>query len=130
MNGTKFSGISVEVSSNDIHALPPGHHIRHSYQHACKLCGTETAHVYAVLPRRRICRHVCLLHHTSNNVCYNCTITGMLGTHVLDQCACLLYLYQTSNPTIIATGSVYILTISMLHTISMHVSYVSSYQHP
>ena len=50
MNGTKFSGISVEVSSNDIHVLPPGHHIRHSYQHACKLCGTETAHVYACCP--------------------------------------------------------------------------------
>ena len=47
MNGNKFSGISVEVSSNGIHVLPPGHHIRHSYQHACKLCGTETAHMYA-----------------------------------------------------------------------------------
>ena len=31
-------------------------------------------------------------------------LTGMLGTHALDQCACLLYLYQTSNPAIIATG--------------------------
>ena len=50
---------------------------------------------------------------TSHHVCYNYAITGMLGTHVLDQCACLLYLYQTSNPTIIATGSVDIFTISM-----------------
>ena len=73
----------------------------------------NSTHV-CLLPRRRICRHVCLLHHTSNNVCYNCTrLTGMLGTHALDQCACLLYLYQTSNPAIIATGSVDILTISM-----------------
>ena len=30
----------------------------------------------------------------------------MLGTHALDQCAYLLYLYQTSNPSSIATGSV------------------------
>ena len=37
----------------------------------------------------------------------------MLGTHALDQCACLLYLYQTSNPAIIATGLVDIFTISM-----------------
>ena len=37
----------------------------------------------------------------------------MLGTHALDQCACLLYLYQTSKPAIIDTGSVDIFTISM-----------------
>ena len=37
----------------------------------------------------------------------------MLGTHAMDQCACLLYLYQTSNPAIIATGSVDIFTIFM-----------------
>ena len=37
----------------------------------------------------------------------------MLGTHALDQCACLLYMYQTSNPAIIATGSVDIFAISM-----------------
>ena len=37
----------------------------------------------------------------------------MLGTHALDQCACLLYLYQTSNPAFIATGSADIFTISM-----------------
>ena len=73
----------------------------------------NSTHV-CLLPRRRICRHVCLLHHTTNNVCYNCTpLTGMLGTHALDQSACLLYLYQTSNPAIIATGSVDIFTISM-----------------
>ena len=73
----------------------------------------NSTHV-CLLPRRRICRHVCLLHYTSNNVCYNCTrLTGMLGNHALDQCACLLYLYQTSNPVIIATGSVDIFTISM-----------------
>ena len=73
----------------------------------------NSTHV-CLLPIRRICRHVCLLHHTSNNVCYNCTrLTGMLGNHALDQCACLLYLYQTSNPAIIATGSVDIFTISM-----------------
>ena len=41
-----------------------------------------------LLPRRRSCRHVCLLHHTSNNVCYNWTwLTGMLGTNALDPCA-------------------------------------------
>ena len=39
--------LMAEVSSNGIHVLPPGHHIRHSYQHACKLCGTKTAHMYA-----------------------------------------------------------------------------------
>ena len=66
-----------------------------------------------LLLRSRICRHVCLLHHTSNNVCNNCTpLTRMLGTHALDQCAGLLYLYQTSNPAI-ATGSEDIFTISM-----------------
>ena len=49
-----------------------------------------------------------------HNVCYNCIgLTGMLGTHALDQCACLLYLYQTSNSAIIATGSVDIFTTSM-----------------
>ena len=37
----------------------------------------------------------------------------MLGNHALDQCACLLYLYQTNNPAIIATGLVDIFTISM-----------------
>ena len=37
----------------------------------------------------------------------------MLDTRALDQFACLLYLYQTSNPAIIATGSVDIFTISM-----------------
>ena len=37
----------------------------------------------------------------------------MLGTHALDQYACLLYLYQTSDPAIFATGSVDIFTISM-----------------
>ena len=47
MNGTKSSGISVEVLPNGIHVLPPGHHIRHPYHHTCKLCGTETAHMYA-----------------------------------------------------------------------------------
>ena len=36
----------------------------------------------------------------------------MLGTHALDQCACLLYLYQTSNPAIIATGFVDIFSIT------------------
>ena len=36
----------------------------------------------------------------------------MLVTHALDQCACLLYLYQTNNPVIIATGSVDIFTIT------------------
>ena len=113
MNGTKSSGISVEVSPNGIHVLPPGYHIRHPYHHVCKLCGTETAHMLCLLPRCRICRHVCLLHHTSNNVCYNCIrLTGMLGNHVLDQSVCLLYLYQTSNPVIIATGSVDIFTIT------------------
>ena len=72
----------------------------------------NSTHV-CLLPRHRICRHVCLLHHTSNNVCYNCTQpTRMLGTHALDQCACLLYLYQTNNPAIIATGSVDIFTIT------------------
>ena len=74
----------------------------------------KSTHV-CLLPRSRICRNVRLLHHTGNNVCYNCTrLTGMLGTHALDQCACLLYLYRTSNPAIIATGSVDIFTISML----------------
>ena len=73
----------------------------------------NSTHV-CLLPRSRICRNVCLLHHTGNNVCYNCTrLTGMQGTHALDQCACLLYLYQTSNSAIIATGSVDIFTISM-----------------
>ena len=32
----------------------------------------NSTHV-CLLPRCRIFRHVCLLHHTSNNVCYNCT---------------------------------------------------------
>ena len=127
MNGTKSSGISVKVSPNGIHALLPGHHIRHPYHHTCKLCGPETAHV-CLLPRRRICRHVCLSHHTSNNVhlCYKCTLlTGMLGTPALNQCACLLYLYQTSNPAINANGSVDILTVMacliMWHRTSTHV---------
>ena len=71
----------------------------------------NSTHV-CLLPRRRICRHVRLLHHTSNNICYNCTrLTRMLGSHVLDQRAWLLYL--TSNPAIIATGSVDTFTISM-----------------
>ena len=43
----------------------------------------------------------------------------MLGTHALDQCAFLLYLYQTSNPAIIATGSVDIFTISMFDSAHM-----------
>ena len=82
----------------------------------------NSTHV-CLLQRRRICRHVCLLHHTSNKVCYNCTrLTGMLGNHVLDQCACLLYLYQTSNTTIIATGSVDIFTISMVNYAHMSVT--------
>ena len=51
----------------------------------------NSTHV-CLLPRHNR-RHVYLLHHTSNNVCYNCTrLTGMLGTHALDQCACLLYI--------------------------------------
>ena len=41
--------------------------------------------------------HVCLLHNTSNNVCYNCTqLSGMLGTVALDQRACLLKLHSAS----------------------------------
>ena len=35
----------------------------------------NSTHV-CLLPRSRICRNVCLLHHTSNNVCYNCTPTN------------------------------------------------------
>ena len=73
----------------------------------------NSTHV-CLLPRRSICRHVCLLHNTSNNAFYNCTrLTAMLGTHASDQCACLLCLYQTSNPAFIATVSVDIFTISM-----------------
>ena len=44
--------------------------------------------------------HVCLLHRTSNNVCYNCTqLTGMLGTVALDQRECLFKLHSASVHT-------------------------------
>ena len=56
-------------------------------QHTCRLM------------RRWAGSHACYVHHTSNNVCYNCTqihITGMLGTVALDQQACLFKLHQAS----------------------------------
>ena len=41
--------------------------------------------------------HVCKLHRTSNNVCYNCTqLLRMLGTVALDQQACLFKLHRAS----------------------------------
>ena len=90
----------------------------------------NSTHV-CLLPRRRICRHVCLLHHTSNNVSYNCTwLTGMLGTHALDQCACLLYLYHTSNPTIIATGSVDIFSITHVWLCGIEPAHMSETKTP
>ena len=54
-------------------------------QHAC------------LLTRQRNISHLCRLHHTTNNVCCNCTwLTGMLGTVALDQQAYLFNLHPAS----------------------------------
>ena len=110
MTVTKSAGISVDVSQNGSHVLPPGHHIGHPYHHTCYLCGAETAQI--LVTEMQDLWYVYLYHNTCNNVCYNCTrLTGILGSRALDQCARLLYLYQTSSTSIIPPGSVEIFTI-------------------
>ena len=94
-------------------------------QHTCRLTRLSSS------------SHACLLHRTSNNVCYNCTqLTGMLGTVALDKKACLsklhlasvyvlFYFLPTSSPGIIATGSADLFThcacLIMWQWTSMHV---------
>ena len=114
LNGTKSAGKSVEASPNSSHVLPTGHHIRHSYHHACLIMGYWTR------------THACLRDSEPAGTCVsyipraimylNCTwLTGTSGTVALDQQARLfklhlasvhvLFLQQTSSPAIIVTGS-------------------------
>ena len=88
MNGTKSACILVEVSpksARSSHQISsPSGVFKYVVlnQHTC------------LLTRLGASSHVCKLHRTRNNVCYNCTqLTGMLGTVALDQQSCLFKLH-------------------------------------
>ena len=50
-----------------------------------------------LLTRHKDSSHLSMLHHTTNNICCNCTwLTGILSTVALEQQACLFKLHPAS----------------------------------